>query len=247
MEEKAVVVVTAKATTTKVAAHQLVAFPLFNFYFPLSATGRLLQHAAVDRRPPSDGSIAGSIQNEDWANVRNVTKFPEIFYEITLKVSELLGEEKGKIVNNEVDVYLKKLFVIYVSKYAKGSKNQSSAFDSSNSFTCGHSQNAETNSLSTKFYMKKQKEDSGSLCVKSELDSYLEDQEPESEDFDILIWWKVDSPRFSIFSQLARDVLANSMSSVTSEYAFSTGDCILDPFKRSLTPKCVQCLICVQD
>ncbi|KAH0726023.1 hypothetical protein KY284_001888 [Solanum tuberosum] len=34
-----------------------------------------------------DGSIAGSIQNEDWANVRNVTKFLEIFYEITLKVS----------------------------------------------------------------------------------------------------------------------------------------------------------------
>ncbi|KAH0730819.1 hypothetical protein KY289_002007 [Solanum tuberosum] len=34
-----------------------------------------------------DGSIAGSIQNEDWANMRNVTKFLEFFYEITLKVS----------------------------------------------------------------------------------------------------------------------------------------------------------------
>ncbi|KAH0655683.1 hypothetical protein KY285_030565 [Solanum tuberosum] len=34
-----------------------------------------------------DGSIAGSIQNEDWANVRNVTKFLENFYELTLKVS----------------------------------------------------------------------------------------------------------------------------------------------------------------
>jgi len=37
------------------------------------------------------------------------------------------------------------------------------------------------------------------------------------------------------------------MSSVASECAFSTGGRILDPFRSSLTPKCVQCLICVQD
>ncbi|TMW80660.1 hypothetical protein EJD97_017140 [Solanum chilense] len=37
------------------------------------------------------------------------------------------------------------------------------------------------------------------------------------------------------------------MSSVASECAFSTGGRILDPFRHSLTPKCVQCLICVQD
>ncbi|KAH0657808.1 hypothetical protein KY289_026556 [Solanum tuberosum] len=263
--------------------------------------------------------------NEDWTNVRNVTKFLENFYELTLKVSgsryvtcnvhfediceldaylkvcitsdevdlskmasgmkekfkkywgtlekmnkmlfiasvldprnkfvyvsfaleELLGEEKGKIVNNEVEAYLKKLFAIYASKYAKGSKNQSSSSDLSDSSTCGLSQNVKTNSLRIKFYMKKQKEDSGSLGVKSELDRYLlEDQEPESEDFDILIWWKVNSPRFSVLSQLARDVLAIPMSSVASECAFSTGGRILDPFRSSLTLKCVQCLICVQD
>ncbi|KAH0748145.1 hypothetical protein KY290_027377 [Solanum tuberosum] len=263
--------------------------------------------------------------NEDWTNVRNVTKFLENFYELTLKVSgsryvtcnvhfediceldaylkvcitsdevdlskmasgmkekfkkywgtlekmnkmlfiasvldprnkfvyvsfaleELLGEEKGKIVNNEVEAYLKKLVAIYASKYAKGSKNQSSSSDLSDSSTCGLSQNVKTNSLRIKFYMKKQKEDSGSLGVKSELDRYLlEDQEPESEDFDILIWWKVNSPRFSVLSQLARDVLAIPMSSVASECAFSTGGCILDPFRSSLTLKCVQCLICVQD
>ncbi|KAH0680782.1 hypothetical protein KY290_022972 [Solanum tuberosum] len=272
-----------------------------------------------------DGSIAGSIQYEDWANVRNITKFLEKIYKLTLKVSgsryvtcnvhfediceldaylkvcmtsddvdlskmasgmkekfkkywgtpekmnkmlfiasvldprnkfmyvsfaleELLGEEKGQIVNNEVNAYLKNLFAIYVSKYAKGSKNQSSSSDSSDSSTYGLSQNVKTNSLRTKFYMKKQKEDSGSLGVKSELDRYLlEDQEPESEDFDILIWWKVNSPRFPILSQLTRDVLAIPMSSVASECAFSTGGRILDPFRSSLTPKCVQCLICVQD
>ncbi|KAM3205089.1 hypothetical protein P3L10_028499 [Capsicum annuum] len=37
------------------------------------------------------------------------------------------------------------------------------------------------------------------------------------------------------------------MSSVASECAFSTDCRILDPFRSSLTSKCVQCLICVQD
>ncbi|KAH0652717.1 hypothetical protein KY289_030395 [Solanum tuberosum] len=167
---------------------------------------------------------------------------------VSFALEELLGEDKRKIVNNEVDVYLKKLFVIYVSKYAKGSKNQSSSSDSYDSSTCGLSQNVKTNSLRTKFYMKKQKEDFGSLGVNYELDRYLlEDQEPESKDFDILIWWKVNSPRFSILSPLARDVLVIPMSSVTLKYAFSTGGHILDPFRSSLTLKCVQCLICVQD
>ncbi|KAM3395066.1 hypothetical protein P3S68_004071 [Capsicum galapagoense] len=92
--------------------------------------------------------------------------------------------------------------------------------------------------------------------TKSELDKYLgENQEPvlepgskcESEDFDILNWWKVNSPRFPIISQLARDVLAIPMLSVASKYAFSTGDRILDPFRSSLTSKYVQYLICVQD
>lgn len=272
-----------------------------------------------------DGSIAGSIQCEDWVNVRNVTKFLEKFYELTLKVSgsryvtcnvhfeyiceldaylklciasddldlskmasgmkekfkrywrtpekmnkmifiasvldprnkfvyvsfaleELLGEETGNVVNTKVEAYLRDLFAIYVSKYGKGSKSQPSSSDSSDSSGSGISQNMSKNSLRTKLHMKKQKNDSGSLGVKSELDKYLlEDQEPESEDFDILSWWKVNSPRFPVLSQLARDVLAIPMSSVASECAFSTGGRILDPFRSSLTPKCVQCLICVQD
>uniref|UniRef100_A0A3Q7IZJ6 HAT C-terminal dimerisation domain-containing protein n=1 Tax=Solanum lycopersicum TaxID=4081 RepID=A0A3Q7IZJ6_SOLLC len=202
-----------------------------------------------------DGSIVGSIQYEDWANVRNVTKFLEKFYELTLKVSgsrfaleELLGEETGNVVNTKVEAYLRNLFAIYVSKYGKFSKNQPSSSDSSDSSASGISQNVSKNSLRTKLHMKKQKNDSGSLGVNSELDKYLlEDQEPESGDFDILSWWKVNFPRFPVLSQLAQDVLAIPMSSLASECAFSTGGRILDPFRSSMTPKCVQCLICVQD
>uniref|UniRef100_A0A3Q7GW15 HAT C-terminal dimerisation domain-containing protein n=1 Tax=Solanum lycopersicum TaxID=4081 RepID=A0A3Q7GW15_SOLLC len=180
-----------------------------------------------------DGSIAGSIQYEDWANVRNVTK---ITWGRNRKRSEY--ESRGLLEGFVCDIY----------KYEKGSKSQPSSSDSSNSSTSGISQNMSKNSLRTKLHMKKQKNDSGSLGVKSELDKYLlKDQEPESEDFDILSWWKVNSPRFPVLSQLARDVLTIPMSSVASECAFSTGGRILDSFRSLLTPKCVQCLICVKD
>uniref|UniRef100_A0A3Q7JAS0 HAT C-terminal dimerisation domain-containing protein n=1 Tax=Solanum lycopersicum TaxID=4081 RepID=A0A3Q7JAS0_SOLLC len=177
---------------------------------------------------------------DDWANVRNVTKFLEKFYELTLKVSgsRITWGINGNVVNTKVEANLRDLFAIYVSKYGKDSKSQPSSSDSCDSSACGISQNVSKNSLRTKLHMKKQKKDLESLGVKSELDKYLiEDQEPESGNFDILSWWKVNSPRFSVLSQLAQDLLSIPMSSVASECAFSTGDRILDPFRSSLTPK----------
>ena len=50
-----------------------------------------------------------------------------------------------------------------------------------------------------------------------------------------------------MLSKLARDVLAVPVSTVASESAFSTGGCILDPFRSSLSPLMVQNLVCAQD
>ena len=62
----------------------------------------------------------------------------------------------------------------------------------------------------------------------SEFDSYLNEAvESDIEDFDILGWWKVNSPRFPILSQLARDMLAILVSTVTSESAFILEDVFL--------------------
>ncbi|KAK8924203.1 hypothetical protein KSP39_PZI019378 [Platanthera zijinensis] len=65
--------------------------------------------------------------------------------------------------------------------------------------------------------------------------------------FDILNWWKVNSTRFPILSEIARDVLAIPISTVASESAFSTGGRILDPFRSSLAPKTVEALVCCRD
>ncbi|WRX28025.1 HAT [Theobroma cacao] len=53
--------------------------------------------------------------------------------------------------------------------------------------------------------------------------------------------------RFPILAAIARDVLVVPLSTVALESAFSTGGCVLDAYRSSLTPKVVQTLICAQD
>ncbi|GJZ78692.1 zinc finger BED domain-containing protein RICESLEEPER 2-like protein [Tanacetum coccineum] len=89
--------------------------------------------------------------------------------------------------------------------------------------------------------MKRRKSESGMHDSKSELDRYLnEDVEDESDKFDILNWWKVNSPRFPVLSLLARDVLAIPISTVASKSVFSTDGRVLDAFRSSLTPPVVE-------
>ncbi|KAJ9562036.1 hypothetical protein OSB04_007196 [Centaurea solstitialis] len=83
---------------------------------------------------------------------------------------------------------------------------------------------------------------------KSELEVYLADgKEKRDERFDILGWWKANSTKFPILSQLARHVLAMPISTVASESAFSTGGRVIDKYRSSLNPKTAEALICTQD
>ncbi|KAJ4794976.1 Zinc finger BED domain-containing protein RICESLEEPER 1 [Rhynchospora pubera] len=94
------------------------------------------------------------------------------------------------------------------------------------------------------------KERKNSEASKSELDDYLADELDASDvddEFDILSWWRLKSPKYPILSQLTRDILAVPISTVTSESAFSTSDRVLSPARSSLNDESIETLLCAQD
>jgi hypothetical protein len=81
-----------------------------------------------------------------------------------------------------------------------------------------------------------------------ELQRYLEEGfHPCTPDFDILQWWAVNSARYPILGNIARDVLAVPASSVASESAFSTCGRVITDHRTSLGPKTVEALMCYGD
>ncbi|KAF7137434.1 hypothetical protein RHSIM_Rhsim07G0172000 [Rhododendron simsii] len=94
-------------------------------------------------------------------------------------------------------------------------------------------------------------EEENNMVSKSELERYWleskEDSKVHGDKFDVLAWWKVNSPRYPLLSQMVRDILAIPVSTIASESAFSMGGRILDPYRTSLSPKVEEALICAQN
>ncbi|CAN6456065.1 unnamed protein product [Victoria cruziana] len=83
---------------------------------------------------------------------------------------------------------------------------------------------------------------------KTDLDMYLEEAVfPRNVEFDILNWWKVNTPRFPILSKMARDILGIPVSTVALDSTFSTGSKMLDTYRSSLDLQTLQALMCAQD
>jgi hypothetical protein len=61
------------------------------------------------------------------------------------------------------------------------------------------------------------------------------------------MWWKVNKTKFPVLAEIAQDILAIPLTSIAFESVFSTGGCIIDPFRSSLAPKTVEALICCQN
>ncbi|XP_035549768.1 zinc finger BED domain-containing protein RICESLEEPER 2-like [Juglans regia] len=98
------------------------------------------------------------------------------------------------------------------------------------------------------FEFHKDKKSASLMDCKSELERYLlEDVEIPTGNFEILVWWKVNSSKYLVLALMARDILAIPITTVASESAFSTGSRVLDPFKSSLAPRTVEALVCTQN
>ena len=86
------------------------------------------------------------------------------------------------------------------------------------------------------------------MQCKTEIEQYfLEDVETLSENFNILMWWKVNSTNFPILAEVAQDVLSIPITTVAFELATSTEGCVIDPFWSSLAAKTMEALVCTQN
>jgi len=84
---------------------------------------------------------------------------------------------------------------------------------------------------------------------KYELDRYLDDELVliSTENFKILDWWKVAGTRYPTLRKIARDIYAIPVTTVASEYAFSTSGRVLSEHRSRLTPEILEALMCSQD
>ncbi|KAM3323375.1 zinc finger BED domain-containing protein RICESLEEPER 2-like [Capsicum chacoense] len=167
---------------------------------------------------------------------------------VSFAIVDMFEKEIGEKLFDSVESYIKALFEHYVKKSKNSSSSSSSSYSWNSSSISGYGSFQRREIMRTKQQFEKHKEISGGSSNKSELRKYLaEEIESDSEQFDILCWWKVNEPRFPILVEMARDVLVIPISSVASECAFSMVGWVIDPFRSSLTPKLVQSLICLQD
>ncbi|XP_062145865.1 zinc finger BED domain-containing protein RICESLEEPER 2-like [Alnus glutinosa] len=88
--------------------------------------------------------------------------------------------------------------------------------------------------------------------VKSYLQRYLEEgvyicDRGSDAEFNALDWWKANAHKFCILSKLARDILSIPITTVSSEYIFSAGGRVIDPYRVSLSLEIVQMLVCGAD
>ncbi|KAK2658833.1 hypothetical protein Ddye_005366 [Dipteronia dyeriana] len=71
---------------------------------------------------------------------------------------------------------------------------------------------------------KKMLETKDCIDTKNEVDRYLLElsEDPYNENFDILLWWKLNATKYKVLSQIVRDVFAIPVSTVACEFAFGT-------------------------
>ncbi|KAD5316810.1 hypothetical protein E3N88_16756 [Mikania micrantha] len=154
------------------------------------------------------------------------------------------GDEKTKTIKNLVKEALLELYDEYKKKLEKKNEKEKD--------TCISSKLVDDEYVDLdEGYLKYLEEECGESVGDCEFDIYLRDGTEKKikgdDNYDVLGWWKQNSFKFPILSQVARHVLGIPISTVASESAFSTGGRVIDIYRSSLTSKTAESLICAQD
>jgi len=173
-------------------------------------------------------------------------------------LNQLFDMDVTKEIGNKVEEVSRRLFNEYslsvindgstLSSSAQKSKRYASMSQSS-SCTTSTSTSTTTATGSEIFRLDfEDMEDEDANSVDTEVDIYLlEPRIKREENFDILDWWKGNSSRYKVLSNVARDLLAIPVSTVASESAFNTSGRVIDPFRSMLASTTVEALVCAQN
>ena len=155
----------------------------------------------------------------------------------------IYNEHQIKIeeIKNEVNSLLYILYNIYKEKYGNNiSLIKSSSTTSSSSFY--------KNPL--EMFKSRKKATTSSPNNTTDIDRYLNVNTipfEDSEDFDILEWWKKQQIKYPVLSIIARNVLTVPVSTVASETAFSAGGRVVNKKRCNLSPQAIEAVVCLKD
>ena len=157
---------------------------------------------------------------------------PIIYNEDQIKIEEI---------KNEVNSLLYILYNIYKEKYGNNiSLIKSSSTTSSSSFY----------KSPLEMFKSRKKATTSSPNNTTNIDKYLSVETitfEDSEDFDILEWWKKQQIKYLVLSIIARDVLTVPVSKVASEAAFSAGGRVVSKKRCNLSPQAIKAVVCLKD
>jgi hypothetical protein len=83
--------------------------------------------------------------------------------------------------------------------------------------------------------------------VRTELDLYLEeDPLPQTQELDIIGWWKFGGIKYPTLQMIAHDILPIPVTSVALECVFSASGRLISAHRSRLAPKTAEALMCMQ-
>ncbi|XP_072054279.1 zinc finger BED domain-containing protein RICESLEEPER 2-like [Arachis hypogaea] len=205
----------------------------------------LKHHKAFELLALKDNAYIGEMNGEkgrsvpsdsDWEYTESIVPFLRVFSDATIRVSERMRVKYEKYWSNPDSVNMLLLIAIQYQSFEEVSEADTQDVQANNINTDLHSMG---------FFLQTTGRRTN---TRSEHDRYLQEEcEPYSHKFDILNWWKVNSTRFPILGNMAREVLAIPVSTVVLESVFSTERRVLDPYRSSLTPRMLEALVCTGD